>query len=86
MGGQRVPLQTVMISPLSLQSTGIHLVSAGKLTDVTRSSHVWTTLSIAICNGIGTLIIPSLYLEVGCWGMRWSGAWYALGKGPETIA
>jgi hypothetical protein len=73
----------------------IHLASAGKLTGITRNSHVWTTLSIAICNGIATSgIVDHLSKFVfgsGLLGYEVEegirrGAWYALGKSPEIIA
>jgi aminoglycoside phosphotransferase (APT) family kinase protein len=73
----------------------IHHASAGKLTDITRNSHVWSTLSIAICNGIATSeIVDHLSKFVfgsGLLGYKVEegirrGVWYGLGKSPETIA
>lgn len=73
----------------------IHCASAGKLTHITRNSHVWTTLLIAICNEMATSgIVDHLSKFVFGSGLLGyeveegikGGAWYALGKIPESIA
>jgi hypothetical protein len=69
--------------------------SSGKLTHITRNSHIWTTLYIALSNGMATsgivdhlskFVFGSSLLgyevEEGIRG----GAWFALGRTPETIA
>jgi aminoglycoside phosphotransferase (APT) family kinase protein len=73
----------------------IHRASDGKLTHITRNSHVWTTLYIALCNKMATSRIvdhlskfmfgsTALGYEVEE-GIR-GGAWYAQGQMPKTIA
>lgn len=69
--------------------------SRGELTHITHNSHIWTTLYIALCNGMETsgivdhlskFVFGSSLLgyevEEGIRG----GAWYALGQTPGTIA
>ena len=69
--------------------------SKGQLTPITRNSHVWTTLYIAITNKFATSgIVNHLSKFVfgsGVLGYEAEegikvGAWYALGKTPEMIA
>jgi aminoglycoside phosphotransferase (APT) family kinase protein len=73
----------------------IDRASGGKLTHITRNSHVWTTLYIAICNGIATSgILDHLSKFVFGSGLLGyeveegikGGAWYTLGQKPETMA
>ncbi|KAM6504013.1 Protein kinase-like domain containing protein [Amanita muscaria] len=69
--------------------------SKGKLTHITANSHLWTTLYIAVSNGIATSgIVDHLSKFVFGSGLLGyeveegirGGAWYALGKTPGTIA
>ena len=73
----------------------ITCASRGKLTHITHNSHIWTTLYIALSNGMATsgivdhlskFVFGSSLLgyevEEGIRG----GAWYALGQTPGTIA
>ena len=69
--------------------------SKGKLTHITANSHIWTTLYIAISNGVATSGIVD-HLSKFVFGSRVlgyeveegirGGAWYALGQTPGTIA
>ncbi|KAF8508633.1 kinase-like domain-containing protein [Hysterangium stoloniferum] len=70
-------------------------VSRGQLTHITRNSHIWTTLYIAVSNGIATSGIVD-HLSTFVFGSSLlgyeveegieGGAWYALGQAPGTIA
>jgi len=69
--------------------------SSGKLTHITCNSHIWTTLYIALSNGMATSgIVDHLSKFVfgsGLLGYEVEegirrGAWYALGQIPGTIA
>lgn len=69
--------------------------SKGKLTHITVNSHIWTTLYIAVSNGIATSGIVD-HLSKFVFGSRLlgyeveegirGGAWYALEQTPGTIA
>jgi Phosphotransferase enzyme family len=69
--------------------------SRGRLTHITRNSHIWTTLYIALTNRIATSDIVD-HLSKFVFGSNLlgydveegirGGAWYALGQSPGTIA